>query len=71
MTQTAPLAELADDVLLAELGHLYETRLGTLRHGSDDALAHHTGRMQDLEREYLRRHPAREIDPDRLRPEHR
>jgi hypothetical protein len=71
MTDTAPLTELADEVLLHELGHLYETRLDTLRHGSDDALGNHTERMRDLEQEYLSRHPQREVDPDRLRPDHR
>jgi hypothetical protein len=27
--------------------------------------------MRELEQEYLRRHPQREVDPDRLRPDHR
>jgi hypothetical protein len=71
MTATAPLTELADEELLDELGHLYETRLDTLRHGSDDALANHTARVRDLEEEYRRRYPDREVDPDRLRPDHR
>jgi hypothetical protein len=71
MTDTAPLTELADEVLFDELGHLYETRLDTLRHGSDDALQNHTQRMQALEAEYLHRRPQRELDPDRLRPDHR
>jgi hypothetical protein len=68
---TAPLTELPDEVLCQELAHLYESRLDTLRHGSDDALAHHTERTADLEREYLHRHPQREVDPRRLRPDHR
>jgi hypothetical protein len=71
MTSTAPLTELTDDVLLDELGHLYETRMDTLRHGSDDALENHTDRMRELEEEYVRRHPQREVDPGRLRPGHR
>jgi hypothetical protein len=71
MTETAPLTELADDVLFGELGHLYETRLDTLRHGSDDALANHTARVRELEEEYRRRYPDREVDPGRLRPDHR
>jgi len=58
---------LADDDLFRELEHLYETRLETLRHGSEDALANHTRRTAELEREYLRRHPEREVDPARLR----
>jgi hypothetical protein len=53
--------------LMRELGHLYETRMDTLRHGADQALAEHTRRMNALEAEYLRRHPSREIDPERLR----
>ena len=58
---------LSDDDLLRELGHLHETRTETLRHGSDDALHAHTERTKALEEEYLRRHPAREVDPERLR----
>lgn len=58
---------LGDDDLLRELGHLYETRLEALRHASDQAFAEHTRRTAGLEAEYLRRHPAREIDPGRMR----
>jgi hypothetical protein len=36
-------AELAEEDLLRELGHLHETRNTTFLHGSDDALAAHTG----------------------------
>jgi hypothetical protein len=60
-------SELTDDDLFRELGQLHETRLDTLRHGSEDALAHHTRRTAELERDYLRRRPDREIDPARLR----
>jgi hypothetical protein len=60
-------AELNDDDLLRELGHLYATRLEALRHAADQAYAEHTQRMNQLEAEYLRRRPAREIDPQRLR----
>lgn len=60
-------SELADEDLLRELGELYRTRLETLRHGSDHALARHTERMTELESEYLRRLPEREVDPERLR----
>jgi hypothetical protein len=63
-----PPAELAEVDLLRELRHLHETRHGTFLHGSGDALRTHTRRMAELEDEYLRRHPEREIDPDRLRP---
>ena len=62
-----PTTELSDDDLFRELGHLLETRLDTLRHGSDDAVAAHTERTRTLEEEYLRRRPQREIDPGRLR----
>jgi hypothetical protein len=62
-----PAAELSDEDLLRELFELYRTRLDTLRHGSDQALAHHTARMMELEPDYLRRYPQREIDPERLR----
>ncbi|GAA2132276.1 DUF6158 family protein [Actinomadura napierensis] len=60
-------AELTDDDLLRELGHLYETRMEALRHAPDQAYAEHTQRMAQMEAEYLRRRPAREIDPLRLR----
>jgi Family of unknown function (DUF6158) len=60
-------AELTDDDLLRELGHLYETRMDALRHAADQAYAEHTQRMAQMEAEYLRRRPAREIDPQRLR----
>jgi Family of unknown function (DUF6158) len=60
-------AALLDDDLLRELGHLCETRLETLRHGSEQALSTHSGRMRALESEYLRRFPSREVDPERLR----
>jgi hypothetical protein len=60
-------ADLSEDDLLRELGHLHETRHETFLHGSDDALAAHTRRTADLEAEYVRRHPQRQIDPDRLR----
>jgi hypothetical protein len=62
-----PPAELSQDDLFRELEQLYVTRLATLRHGSPDALENHDRRMAELEAEYLRRRPEREIDPDRLR----
>ncbi|HEU5160501.1 MAG TPA: DUF6158 family protein [Streptosporangiaceae bacterium] len=60
-------AELSDEDLMRELGHLYETRMDALRHAADQALDEHTRRMTQLEDEYLQRHPQREIDPERLR----
>lgn len=59
-------AGLADDDLLRELASLHRTRLDTLRHGPDAALATHLRRTAELETEYLTRHPGREIDPSRL-----
>lgn len=67
MQQGIPATELSDDDVLREMAHLHETRNTTLRHGSSDALAHHTRRTAELEQEYLRRFPDREVDPERLR----
>jgi hypothetical protein len=58
--------ELAEDDLLRELASLYRTRLSTLRHGPDAALANHFKRTSELETEYISRHPGREVDPSRL-----
>jgi hypothetical protein len=60
-------AVLPDTDLFRELGHLYETRLETLRHGSERALSTHSRWMRALECEYLRRCPQREINVRRLR----
>jgi hypothetical protein len=62
-----PAGELDQDDLLRELEQLHTTRHDTLRHGSPDALDAHTSRMAELEQEYLRRFPQREVDPGRLR----
>lgn len=59
-------AGLAEEDLFRELGSLYRTRLATLRHGPDAALANHFRRTAELETEYMARHPGREVDPDRL-----
>jgi hypothetical protein len=59
-------AGLADDDLLRELESLHRTRLDTLRHGPDAALANHFRRTAELETEYLARYPGREIDASRL-----
>lgn len=53
--------------LIRELERLHATRNETFRHGSDEALSMHTRRTAELEREYLRRHPEREVDQNRLR----
>ncbi|MFB9239288.1 DUF6158 family protein [Plantactinospora siamensis] len=60
-------AELGDEDLLRELHSLHRTRLDTLRHAADSALANHLRRTADLETEYLTRFPGREVDPHRLR----
>jgi hypothetical protein len=60
-------SELSEADLIRELGSLHDTRHDTLRHGSDSALEHHNRRLAELEAEYLRRHPEREVDSARLR----
>ncbi|MEW2383439.1 DUF6158 family protein [Micromonospora sp. NPDC047707] len=60
-------AELGDDDLIREMHSLHRTRLDTLRHATDSALANHLRRTAELETEYLARHPGREVDPSRLR----
>ena len=62
-----PANQLEDPDLDRELAHLHETRNDTFLHGSVQALDHHTQRMAELEDEYLRRHPDRDVDPERLR----
>ncbi len=59
--------DLAEPDLLRELEHLHNTRHGTFLHGAPDALREHTARSEQLEAEYLRRHPEREVDPARTR----
>lgn len=62
-----PGSELTEQVLLRELAHLHSTRHETFLHGAPDALREHTARTFELEQEYLRRHPEREVDPRRTR----
>jgi Family of unknown function (DUF6158) len=62
-----PAGQLPDDDLLRELAELHRTRTDAVRHGSDHALTRHTERTAELEVEYLRRYPGREIDPERMR----
>ncbi|WP_433126744.1 DUF6158 family protein [Micromonospora sp. CA-240977] len=59
--------ELTDEDLIREMHSLHRTRLDTLRHAADSALANHLRRTAELETEYLARHPGREVDPHRLR----
>lgn len=63
MTTGIPPRELSDDDLLRELRSLHRTRDDTLRHGPDAALDNHNRRMAELESEYLRRFPDREVMP--------
>lgn len=63
-----PTVELADADLLTELDQVLRGRLATLRHGSDAAVANSARRQAELEAEYLRRFPDREVQPGRLRP---
>jgi hypothetical protein len=60
-------AELSEVDLLRELRHLHVTRHDTFLHGSPDSLREHTARTFELEQEYLRRHPERDVDPRRTR----
>jgi hypothetical protein len=65
-TGVAP-SELSEQALLRELAHLHSTRHEAFLHGAADALREHTERTSELEQEYLRRHPEREVDPRRTR----
>jgi len=53
--------------LVRELAHLHATRHEAFLHAAPDALREHTTRTTQLEREYLRRHPERDVDPARTR----
>jgi hypothetical protein len=59
--------DLSEEDLFRELHTIHSSRHETLRHGPDDALEHHTRRLTELEAEYLRRYPQREVDPGRVR----
>ena len=63
-----PTQELSDEQLFDDLAQLYTTRLQTLRHGADAAWQNSDRRMAELEGEYLRRYPGREVSPRRERP---
>ena len=62
-----PPSKLSEQDLRRELEHVHSTRHETFLHGSHDALDAHTWRTAELEAEFLRRFPAREVDPSRLR----
>jgi len=59
--------DLSEEELLRELESLHSTRHTTLLHGPAEALRRHTERMAELEDEYVRRNPERDVDPDRTR----
>lgn len=59
-------ADLTEHELLRELEHLHATRHEMFLHASAQAMVAHSERQHELEDEYLRRHPDREIDPGRL-----
>ncbi|MDT7594080.1 MAG: hypothetical protein QOF38_1153 [Pseudonocardiales bacterium] len=59
--------DLAETDLIRELEHLHRTRHETFLHGAPHALREHSNRTRELEGEYLRRHPEREVDPARTR----
>jgi Family of unknown function (DUF6158) len=60
-------AELTEHELQRELEQLHRTRHETFLHASVSALETHSERTAELEDEYLRRHPGREVDQQRLR----
>jgi hypothetical protein len=62
-----PAPELEEHELMRELGALHRTRHDTFLHGSFQALERHSARTTELELEYLRRHPERDVEPGRLR----
>ena len=59
--------DLDEPQLLKELETIHRTRHETLLHGSPDALDAHNTRMAQLEGEYLRRHPRRQVASSRTR----
>jgi len=60
-----PVRELSDEDLTREMQSVHRTRDDTLRHGPDAALSQHSERMAELEAEYLRRNPDREVTRSR------
>jgi len=63
-----PAHELTEEDLLRELEQLHRTRHEAFLRAPTQALQHHSERTAELEMEYLRRHPERNIDESRLRP---
>jgi hypothetical protein len=58
-SQGRPASELSDEELEQQGKHAHDTRNWVFLHGSAEQFAHHTTRMLELEREYVRRHPKR------------
>lgn len=58
-TQGVPASELSDEELESQGKQAHETRNWVFLHGSAEQFAHHTARMLELEREYVRRYPKR------------
>jgi len=54
-----PARELSDEELEQQGTQAHATRNWVFLHGSAEQFAHHTTRMLELEREYVRRHPRR------------
>jgi hypothetical protein len=59
-------SDLPEDDLMRELAQLHRTRHDTFLHAPTQALQRHSERTKELELEYLRRHPERQIDESRL-----
>ena len=67
-TPGVPAADLSDEDLRREVGHLHETRHDTMLNAGEDAFEVHTRRMLELEQEFLRRFPIESApDPARTR----
>ena len=62
-----PAGQLSDADLDRELAQLHRTRHDTFLHASSNALDAHSARTSELESEYLRRHPERAVERQRLR----
>jgi hypothetical protein len=59
--------DLAETDLIRELEHLHHTRHETFLHGAPHALREHSNRTDELEQEYLCRHPDRDVHAARTR----
>lgn len=64
-----PAGDLSDDDLQRDLAQLHRTRHDTFLHAPTEALQNHSERTAELELEYLRRWPRRDINEARLRHE--